>query len=103
MMEKKEYVCVNCMSPVDSLYTEYSKDVIRITDCQKCNKVADKYIEYDPVLIFNELFLQYSTAYRHLLLNNKTFNVSFVKVKSIMLVNKALTFIHISVVEFLLK
>ena len=71
-----KYVCVNCMEPVNSLYTEYSKDVIRITDCPKCKKVADKYIEYDEVLIFNDLFLQYSAAYRHLLLNTK-FDASF--------------------------
>uniref|UniRef100_A0A914YTP1 Protein ARV n=1 Tax=Panagrolaimus superbus TaxID=310955 RepID=A0A914YTP1_9BILA len=57
------------MKPVESLFTQYSKEVIRITECSKCKKVADKYIEYDAVLIFNDLFLQYSAAYRHLLLN----------------------------------
>uniref|UniRef100_A0A914QR57 Protein ARV n=1 Tax=Panagrolaimus davidi TaxID=227884 RepID=A0A914QR57_9BILA len=66
---ESKYVCVNCMKPVESLYTEYSKEVIRITECSKCKKIADKYIEYDTVLIFNDLFLQYSAAYRHLLLN----------------------------------
>uniref|UniRef100_A0A7E4VLW6 Protein ARV n=1 Tax=Panagrellus redivivus TaxID=6233 RepID=A0A7E4VLW6_PANRE len=60
------------MAPVDSLYTEYSKDVIRITECKRCGKEADKYVEYDAVLIFNDLFLQYVAAYRHLLLNTTT-------------------------------
>jgi len=63
--------CVNCMAPANSLYTKYSKDVIRITECEKCREFVDKYVEYDIVLVFIDLILQYASAYRHLLLHVK--------------------------------
>ncbi|KAI1702143.1 arv1-like family domain-containing protein [Ditylenchus destructor] len=67
----RKYVCVNCLKEFDSLYTIYSRDVIRITDCYGCGEAVDKYVEYDIVLIFIDLILQYSSAYRHLLLNTE--------------------------------
>jgi len=67
----KHFVCVNCLTPADSLYTIYSQDVIRITECKTCGNCVDLYVEYDNVLIFIDLILQYSTAYRHFLLNIK--------------------------------
>ncbi|KAH7729063.1 Protein R05H5.5 [Aphelenchoides avenae] len=64
-----QFVCVNCLSPSETLYTEYSPGVIKITECKKCGRAVDKYVEYDLVLVLIDLILQYSTAYRHLLLN----------------------------------
>uniref|UniRef100_A0A915DM46 Protein ARV n=1 Tax=Ditylenchus dipsaci TaxID=166011 RepID=A0A915DM46_9BILA len=67
--ESRKFICVNCMSDASSLYTTYSKEVVRITECKCCGEAVDKYVEYDIVLVFIDLILQYSTAYRHLLLN----------------------------------
>ena len=50
-------ICIECMSPVQTLYTSYSLSNIRLTACPQCNKFADKYIEYDNVLIFIDLLL----------------------------------------------
>ncbi|KAK0395372.1 hypothetical protein QR680_001248 [Steinernema hermaphroditum] len=69
---KNGYLCINCNAPSSSLYQEYSKDVIRITECVKCGEVVDKYVEYDDVLLIMDLILQYIGAYRHLL-NNTSF------------------------------
>ncbi|TKR87348.1 hypothetical protein L596_011759 [Steinernema carpocapsae] len=65
------FVCINCDSPSSSIYQEYSKDVIRITECKKCGEIVDKYVEYDIVLVIMDLTLQYISAYRHLLINTK--------------------------------
>ena len=35
----------------------------------KCGHVADKYIEYDPVVIFLDALLHKPQAYRHMLFN----------------------------------
>ena len=31
--EGKGIYCVNCLTPAESLYTVYSQDVIRVTEC----------------------------------------------------------------------
>ena len=36
-----------------------------------CHKVVDKYIEFDPVIIFLDALLHKPQAYRHLLFNDK--------------------------------
>ena len=36
---------------------------------EKCEKVVDKYIEYDAVIIFLDALLHKPQAYRHLLFN----------------------------------
>uniref|UniRef100_A0A1I7Z3Y5 Protein ARV n=1 Tax=Steinernema glaseri TaxID=37863 RepID=A0A1I7Z3Y5_9BILA len=67
-----KFLCINCNAPSSSLYQEYSKDVIRITECNRCGELVDKYVEYDDVLLIMDLILQYIGAYRHLL-NNTNF------------------------------
>lgn len=67
--EKEEFACVNCQEFTSTLYKKYSEGVIRLTECDNCGEVVDKYIEYDVVLVVIDLMLQYVQAYRHLLLN----------------------------------
>ena len=38
---------------------------------RKCNEVADKYIEYDSIIIFLDILLLQRPAYRHILINSK--------------------------------
>ncbi|KAL3102014.1 hypothetical protein niasHS_003423 [Heterodera schachtii] len=60
------------MRPASSLFTLYSADVIRITECVECSSYVDKYIEYDIVLVLIDLVLQYQQAYRHILFNSNS-------------------------------
>lgn len=62
-------ICIECTESVSSLYTQYSPSNIRLTACPRCNKFADKYIEYDNVLIFVDIILLKPQAYRHLVFN----------------------------------
>ncbi|KAI6184298.1 Protein ARV [Aphelenchoides bicaudatus] len=66
---QEELVCVNCGAKASKLYIQYEKDVIKLTTCDKCKQITDKYVEYDRVLIFIDLILQYLQAYRHLFKN----------------------------------
>ncbi|KAI8092491.1 Arv1-like family-domain-containing protein [Halteromyces radiatus] len=61
--------CVECGTRVQNLYTQYSKDNIRLTSCDQCQQFADKYIEYDFVIIFIDMLLLKPQVYRHLLFN----------------------------------
>src|SRR5690242_8595405 len=85
-------ICIECRYPVKTLYTEYSKaddralgKGVRLTQCPRCKKFADKYVEHDFVVLFIDLVLikpqvnHHSTSsrrttltaqvYRHLLFN----------------------------------
>ncbi|KAI8978534.1 Arv1 protein, partial [Pilobolus umbonatus] len=62
-------ICVECGASVHNLYTQYSKDNIRLTTCEECNQFADKYIEHDFVIIFIDMLLHKPQVYRHLLYN----------------------------------
>ncbi|KAI8886913.1 Arv1-like protein, partial [Backusella circina FSU 941] len=64
--------CVECGTSVGNLYTQYSKDNIRLTTCDRCNQFADKYIEHDFVIIFIDMLLHKPQVYRHLLFNRIT-------------------------------
>lgn len=60
---------------------EYSETNIRLTRCQKCGKVADKYVEYELLLVFLDAVLHRKPAMRHLLynrMNDSAFQVRFV-------------------------
>uniref|UniRef100_A0A1B0C8D3 Protein ARV n=1 Tax=Lutzomyia longipalpis TaxID=7200 RepID=A0A1B0C8D3_LUTLO len=70
--EKKEslaVVCINCGHPVTELYRKYGESVIKMTICANCNQIADKYIEFEPVVILIDLVLLTKSAYRHILFN----------------------------------
>ncbi|XP_023247050.1 protein ARV1 isoform X2 [Copidosoma floridanum] len=64
------YTCINCGAHVDKLYRRYSPSVLKIVKCENCGKFADKYVEYDPVIVLVDLVLLEKPAYRHLLYNN---------------------------------
>ncbi|KAI9305093.1 Arv1-like family-domain-containing protein [Cunninghamella echinulata] len=61
--------CVECGTSVQNLYTEYSKDNIRLTSCDNCHQFADKYVEHDFIIIFIDMLLLKPQVYRHLLFN----------------------------------
>lgn len=72
--------CVECSEPVTSLYQEYSKGNLKLTQCVRkgtactdqqpsCKQFADKYIEFDNVIIAIDVILLKPQVYRHLLFN----------------------------------
>ncbi|KAK6202324.1 Arv1-like family-domain-containing protein [Scheffersomyces amazonensis] len=63
-------LCIECGNPtIDCLYSKYESDYIKLTICDRCGKIADKYIEYDNVILFIDLLLLKQRAYRHLAYN----------------------------------
>lgn len=67
-------ICVHCSAPVSSLYERYRGNHIRLAVCDSCHQVADKYIEYDKVLLFIDLMLLKQQAYKHTIYNYLTVN-----------------------------
>lgn len=65
-----EMICVECTNPdIDCLYFRYKSEYIKLTICSKCGRVADKYIEFDNVILFLDIMLLKPQAYRHLTYN----------------------------------
>lgn len=64
-----KYVCINCEWPADELYRRYQGGTLKISHCEKCGNIVDRYIEYDPVLIFLDVLLHKPHTYRHILFN----------------------------------
>ncbi|TKA79071.1 hypothetical protein B0A55_02509 [Friedmanniomyces simplex] len=69
-------ICIECRFPVPTLYTTYSKaddkalgKGVRLTQCPRCKRFADKYVEHDFVVLFIDLVLIKPQVYRHLLFN----------------------------------
>ncbi|KAF2844579.1 Arv1-like protein [Plenodomus tracheiphilus IPT5] len=69
-------ICISCRYPVKTLYTTYSKaddralgKGVRLTQCPRCKRFADKYVEHDFVVLFIDLVLIKPEVYRHLLFN----------------------------------
>ncbi|KAK4893598.1 hypothetical protein LTR27_008065 [Elasticomyces elasticus] len=70
-------ICIECRYPVPTLYTTYSKaddkalgKGVRLTQCPRCKRFADKYVEHDFVVLFIDLVLIKQQVYRHLLFNH---------------------------------
>ncbi|PVV01423.1 hypothetical protein BB560_004157 [Smittium megazygosporum] len=72
----KKYVCIECGTPASSLYTEYSKETIKLTQCENCHSFVDKYVEHDLIIIFIDIILYNSQVYRHLLINKENFRMN---------------------------
>ena len=68
-------MCIHCCAPVQDLYNGQASN-IRLTRCPKCEKICDKYIEYEQPLIFLDVALQRLEAYRHILFNSPAFQSS---------------------------
>eukprot|EP00921_Rhytidocystis_pertsovi_P020649 GHVQ01032950.1.p1 GENE.GHVQ01032950.1~~GHVQ01032950.1.p1 ORF type:complete len:467 (+),score=46.53 GHVQ01032950.1:194-1594(+) len=62
-------VCVECGFPVNDIYRDFGNSNIRLTRCSHCGETADKYIEYDSLILLLELILHKQQAYRHVLFN----------------------------------
>ncbi|KZF25392.1 Arv1-like protein [Xylona heveae TC161] len=69
-------ICIECRYPVNQLYSTYSKaddrslgKGVRLTQCPRCKRFADKYVEHDFVVLFIDLVLIKPQVYRHLLFN----------------------------------
>nr|CAI5855488.1 unnamed protein product [Callosobruchus analis] len=79
-----KYICINCGSPITNLFKKYSETVLKLTDCSICGEIADKYVEYDTVIIIIDLILLNISAYRHILFNSVFKN--FWKLATVLLV-----------------
>ncbi|RLV91830.1 DNA topoisomerase 3 [Spathaspora sp. JA1] len=63
-------ICIECGNPdIKCLYSRYKSEYIRLTVCPECDQIADKYIEYDSVILFLDILLLKKQAYRHLSYN----------------------------------
>ncbi|CAM9641939.1 unnamed protein product [Discosporangium mesarthrocarpum] len=69
-------ICVECGRPVELLFRQYTKGSIRLGRCSACSAVADKYIEYEFVLVAIDLTLHRIQAYRHVLFNREHFSTN---------------------------
>ncbi|EED20668.1 conserved hypothetical protein [Talaromyces stipitatus ATCC 10500] len=90
-------ICIECSYPVSHLYTSYSKaddralgKGVRLTQCPRCKRFADKYVEHDNVVLFIDLVLVKPQVYRHLLFNrlgrdDKAFDRSIVRLGILLL------------------
>ncbi|XP_059061166.1 protein ARV1 [Achroia grisella] len=71
MCDIKKYRCVNCGKGHSALYKTYGPSVLKLTKCDKCKGIVDKYIEYDPVIVMIDLVLMSKEAQRHVLYNTE--------------------------------
>lgn len=63
-------ICVECTNPdIKCLYSQFKSKYIKLTVCPRCGKLADKYIEFDNVLLFLDVLLLKPQAYRHVAYN----------------------------------
>nr|CAH7745057.1 unnamed protein product [Callosobruchus chinensis] len=58
------------LTPIANLFKKYSETVLKLTDCSICGEIADKYVEYDTVIVIIDLILLNIAAYRHILFNS---------------------------------
>lgn len=65
-------MCIECGNVARELYKDFHGGVIKISHCEKCSGVVDKYVEYDPVIVFLDAILHKPQTYRHLLFNIDT-------------------------------
>ncbi|XP_034825049.1 protein ARV1 isoform X1 [Maniola hyperantus] len=71
MTEKNEFKCVNCGVAAAALYRNYGPSVLKLTKCENCKGIVDKYIEYDPVIVVIDLVLMSREAQRHIIYNTE--------------------------------
>lgn len=67
--DRCKYECIHCGRGTEDLFKKYSPTVLKLTECQNCKNIADRYIEYDPVIVMIDLVLLNEQAYRHILWN----------------------------------
>ncbi|XP_071079709.1 protein ARV1-like [Haliotis cracherodii] len=64
-----KFQCIRCGKPADELYRDFKGGIIKISHCTTCDEVVDKYIEYEPVIIYLDALLLKLPAFRHILIN----------------------------------
>lgn len=69
-------ICVECGKPCQQVVKVFGSQNIRLTRCRSCNSTADKYVEYEIVLIFLDLLLHKIQVYRHLIFNRLPYSES---------------------------
>ncbi|CAH4036634.1 unnamed protein product [Pieris brassicae] len=69
MIQNKQFKCVNCSENVGALYRNYGPSVLKLSKCEHCKGIVDKYIEYDPVIVMIDLVLISKEAQRHIIFN----------------------------------
>lgn len=69
-IEKNQFICINCSNKINELYKKYSSSVLKVINCSECNELADKYIEFEPIIIAIDLVLLSRPAQRHVLYNS---------------------------------
>lgn len=63
-------ICVECTyAGITELSSRHKSDYIRLTLCPRCGAVADKYVEFDNVILFLDVMLLKPQAYRHVAYN----------------------------------
>lgn len=63
---------------MNCLYVEYSENNFRLTRCKRCGQVADKYVEYELMLVLIDIILHRRPAFRHLMYNRYSWTVTSV-------------------------
>lgn len=66
---KESFICINCTNRVTELYKKYSANVLKLRTCNQCHELADKYIEFEPIITSIDLLLLSQPACRHVLFN----------------------------------
>ncbi|XP_046390774.1 protein ARV1 isoform X3 [Ischnura elegans] len=89
-VRKENYACINCGSAVGELFKEYSPSVLKMSNCGNCQKMADKYIEYDPVIVIIDLALLNRQAYRHVIFNTSFKRLAILQDVSLLLEHQQL-------------
>lgn len=67
--KKNSLMCIQCGESAEELFKLFECDIIKISHCENCHKVVDKYVEFDPVIILLDVLLFKPQAYRHILFN----------------------------------
>lgn len=72
-------ICTECsFNDIQCLFYQYRRDYIKLTACPLCGQIADKYIEYDNVILFIDTLLLKKQAYMHLAYNTTENNLLMV-------------------------
>ncbi|XP_004522320.1 protein ARV1 isoform X1 [Ceratitis capitata] len=73
--QQMQYICINCGHPIAELYRKYSNTAIKTNHCERCKRVADKYVEFDSIVILVDAMLLSQESYRHML-HNRSFKLN---------------------------
>lgn len=68
----RRYACIECGHPAPELYKDFQGGIIKISHCEKCYGLIDKYIEFDLVIVCLDAVLHKPQTYRHLLFNSNS-------------------------------